>query len=103
MRILTDQVFTLLKRNIWDYRTPHFPLTTHEMPFITSSMSDRSLCSICAWRADCNKKFKPGAGIHCPDFSRDMAIKNSDLDEEAAKQSGSKDTVKKPKKGLWPM
>ena len=73
------------------------------MPFITSSMSDRSLCSICAWRADCNKKFKPGAGIHCPDFSRDMAIKNSDLEEEAAKQSGSKDTGKKPKKGLWPM
>ncbi|HWR69154.1 MAG TPA: hypothetical protein VN416_09050 [Desulfomonilia bacterium] len=66
-------------------------------------MSDRSLCPICAWRGDCNKKFKPGAGIHCADFSRDMAIKNSDLEEEAAKQSDSKNGTKKPKKGLWPM
>jgi hypothetical protein len=32
-----------------------------------------------------------------------MAIKNSDLDDEAAKQSGTKEAVKKPKKGLWPM
>jgi len=66
-------------------------------------MSDRSLCPICAWRADCNKKFKPGAGIHCPDFSRDMSIKDKELEEEAAKESGSKDAGKKPKKGLWPM
>jgi hypothetical protein len=32
-----------------------------------------------------------------------MAIKNSELEEEAAKQSGTKDAGKKPKKGLWPM
>jgi hypothetical protein len=73
------------------------------MPFITSTMSDRSLCPICAWRADCNKKFKAGAGIHCADFSRDLSIKDKELEEEAAKQSGSKDAGKKPKKGLWPM
>jgi hypothetical protein len=73
------------------------------MPFITTTMSDRSLCPICAWRADCNKKFKPGAGIHCPDFSRDLAIKDKGLEEEAEKQAGSKDAGKKPKKGLWPM
>ncbi|HPC46998.1 MAG TPA: hypothetical protein PLW83_03055 [Deltaproteobacteria bacterium] len=67
-------------------------------------MSDRSLCPICAWRGDCNKKFKAGAGVHCPDFSRDMSIKNAELEEEAARQAGAdKDGAKKPKKGLWPM
>jgi hypothetical protein len=32
-----------------------------------------------------------------------MAIKNSELEEEAARQSESKNGAKKPKKGLWPM
>jgi hypothetical protein len=32
-----------------------------------------------------------------------MSIKDKELEEEAAKQSGSKDAGKKPKKGLWPM
>jgi hypothetical protein len=67
------------------------------------AMSDRSLCPICAWRGDCSKKFKAGAGIHCPDFSRDMTIKNPELEEEATRQSGSKEGAGKPKKGLWPI
>ncbi|MGC9324704.1 MAG: hypothetical protein ACP5G0_08170 [Desulfomonilia bacterium] len=65
--------------------------------------SDRSLCPICAWRADCKKKFKKGAGIHCPDFSRDLTVKDKDLEEEMAKQSASAGEEKKKKKGLWPM
>ena len=61
---------------------------------------DRSLCSVCAWRQDCNKKFKPGAGVNCPDFSRDMKIKNTELDAQADKE---KKAETKPKKGLWPL
>jgi hypothetical protein len=36
---------------------------------------DRSLCGICAWRRDCNKKFLHGEGIHCPDYTRDLTIR----------------------------
>lgn len=34
-------------------------------------------CAICAWRAHCNKKFSVAdGGARCPDFSRDVSIKN---------------------------
>ncbi len=36
---------------------------------------DRTLCAICAWRGDCNKKFMHGSGVHCPDFTRDLTIR----------------------------
>jgi len=33
-------------------------------------------CAICAWRADCNKKFLlSGKNIRCPDFVKDITIK----------------------------
>jgi hypothetical protein len=35
------------------------------------------LCAICAWRADCQKKFSiSGKDIRCPDFTRDISISN---------------------------
>ncbi len=38
--------------------------------------TDRQLCSICAWRKDCKKKFSMGDGkLNCPDFSEDLKIK----------------------------
>ncbi len=63
---------------------------------------DRSLCPICAWRGDCKKKFKPGAGINCPDFSRDLSVKDKES-EEAAQENASAEQGKKPKKGLFPL
>jgi hypothetical protein len=36
---------------------------------------DRSLCAICAWRGDCNKKFMQGNGVYCPDYTRDLTIR----------------------------
>jgi hypothetical protein len=63
---------------------------------------DRSLCPICAWREDCKKKFKKGAGIHCPDFSRDLNVKNTGLEEELDKENKPEDKGKK-KKGLFPL
>jgi hypothetical protein len=65
--------------------------------------TDRSLCPLCAWRGDCKKKYNKGSGIHCADFSRDLTVKNKELEEELDKQSKGKETEKKPKKGLWPM
>jgi len=33
-------------------------------------------CVICAWRAQCAKRFSvPDGGARCPDFSRDVSIK----------------------------
>lgn len=35
-----------------------------------------SLCGICAWRMTCQKKFSLSHdALHCPDFSRDVTIR----------------------------
>lgn len=59
---------------------------------------DRTLCPICAWRGDCNKKFSAGDSMNCPDFSRDVTIKAAEDENPEAKPE-----QKKPKKGLWPI
>jgi hypothetical protein len=34
------------------------------------------ICSLCAWRADCAKKFSlSGRDAHCPDFTEDVLAK----------------------------
>lgn len=35
-----------------------------------------TMCSVCAWRLDCKKKFsyQQGGTIKCADFTRDMAM-----------------------------
>ncbi len=36
---------------------------------------EKTICAICAWRADCQKKFSvSGRGMRCPDFVRDLAL-----------------------------
>ena len=41
------------------------------------------LCGICAWRATCQKKFSLSHdALHCPDFSRDVTIKDRQEKEE---------------------
>lgn len=38
-------------------------------------------CLICAWRENCNKRFSiSDNGSRCPDFSRDVSIKDADAD-----------------------
>ncbi|HDP26510.1 MAG TPA: hypothetical protein ENN34_13890 [Deltaproteobacteria bacterium] len=37
---------------------------------------DRSLCPICAWRRDCKKKFMHGDSVFCPDYTKDLLIRN---------------------------
>ena len=42
--------------------------------------SERHVCGICAWRRDCQKRFKLGSdslvGSYCPDYTRDLSIKS---------------------------
>jgi len=40
-------------------------------------------CAICAWRENCQKKFSvSGKDIRCPDFARDLSIKDSKAAED---------------------
>lgn len=40
----------------------------------------RKLCIVCAWRANCAKRFSVGddATLHCPDFSEDVTLRKRD-------------------------
>ena len=36
---------------------------------------EKTICAICAWRADCQKKFSvSGKDLRCPDFVRDVSL-----------------------------
>jgi cytidylate kinase len=47
---------------------------------------EKQTCGICAWRRDCQKRFKLAAdaflGSHCPDYTRDLSIKATALSEQ---------------------
>lgn len=50
-------------------------------------MSDKKeLCVVCAWRATCQKQFGLKAGQRCPEFARDLTIKEEK--EEGRESSG---------------
>ncbi|MBF0558619.1 MAG: hypothetical protein HQL08_07540 [Nitrospirae bacterium] len=49
-------------------------------------MSDeKEFCVICAWRENCKKKFSLKAGQRCPDFSKDLAIKDKPEEKKEGK------------------
>ncbi|GAM07753.1 hypothetical protein OR1_00022 [Geobacter sp. OR-1] len=49
----------------------------------------RQHCVVCAWRATCAKKFSvPDGGARCPDFSRDVSIKETETDDKSEKSEG---------------
>jgi hypothetical protein len=52
-------------------------------------MSERKYCAICAWRGNCQKRFNVSTDaqgfVHCPDYSRDMSIKDNQIDEAVKK------------------
>lgn len=54
---------------------------------------DRSLCAICAWRRDCKKKFSHGEGVYCPDYTKDLTIRDN-LAPQEPEQKQSKKTPK---------
>ena len=45
---------------------------------------DRKVCSICAWRENCQKRFsvKTDAifNVNCPDYTRDVQIRDSEVE-----------------------
>jgi hypothetical protein len=47
--------------------------------------TEKIYCSICAWRDTCTKRFSvskdPSGRVHCPDFTRDLSIKDDDIDK----------------------
>lgn len=65
-------------------------------------MLDKRVCSICAWRENCQKRFMVSVdthfNVHCPDYTRDVRIRDSEIDEkvmeyqiERWQQSGKSD------------
>lgn len=50
--------------------------------------SKREICILCAWRENCQKKFSvSGRDIRCPDFVRDLSIKEKkNYGDEAKKR-----------------
>ncbi len=38
-------------------------------------MKEKELCIICAWRATCQKQFTLKAGQKCPDFCKDLTLR----------------------------
>ncbi|MDD2897368.1 MAG: hypothetical protein PHI31_01525 [Desulfuromonadaceae bacterium] len=53
----------------------------------------RQNCAVCAWRETCSKRFSiPDNGARCPDFSRDIRIK--DVEENATLPDQKEQTKK---------
>ena len=48
-------------------------------------MAEINVCGLCAWRRECQKRFKLDKdsliGSHCPDYTRDLSIKTKDANE----------------------
>jgi hypothetical protein len=55
--------------------------------------SEKKYCAICAWKVNCQKRFSvvtdSTGSVRCPDYSRDMSIKDSDIDEAVKKDEQS--------------
>jgi len=51
--------------------------------------TEKQYCAICAWRGSCQKKFSVSTDasgyVHCPDYSRDLSIKDQDIDAAVKK------------------
>jgi len=58
-------------------------------------MTTKDICVVCAWRADCQKKFSvSGRDLRCPDFVRDVSLpedKEQEIEEIKDKKE-AKDT-----------
>ena len=48
-------------------------------------------CAICAWRENCQKKFSvSGKNVRCPDFARDLSIKEDKKEEDMEETKNKK-------------
>lgn len=55
----------------------------------------RQSCAVCAWRETCAKRFAVSdGGARCPDFSRDITIRDQDEQPAPASTDTTKETPK---------
>jgi Uma2 family endonuclease len=46
------------------------------------------ICVVCAWRADCQKKFSiSGRDMRCPDFVRDVSLPEDEEEQKEEKNN----------------
>jgi hypothetical protein len=51
--------------------------------------NEKQLCIICAWRQTCQKQFSMKAGQKCPDYCKDVTIREpEETDESGPKETG---------------
>jgi hypothetical protein len=52
--------------------------------------NERTLCVICAWRKDCQKKFlrSQDLSVRCPEFTKDISINDGVNPDDKEKNSG---------------
>lgn len=56
-----------------------------------SVKNERQFCAICAWRENCAKKFCiPDGGAHCPDFTRDISLRDESTSKGSDKSNEDK-------------
>ena len=52
----------------------------------------RQSCLVCAWRENCSKRFSiSDCGSRCPDYSRDISIKNMDDTQQTENNEQNKE------------
>ncbi len=51
------------------------------------TMGEKQLCIICAWRQTCQKQFLMKAGQKCPDYCRDLTLRQEKAPDEDGKRS----------------
>jgi cytidylate kinase len=68
-----------------------------------STGSDKRICVICAWRENCTKRYRVKTNalfdVNCPDYTRDIKLKDKDVDKLVEDQVMRWQTEKKEKPG----
>ena len=52
--------------------------------------SEKTFCSVCAWRKTCQKRFSMKDRI-CPDYTRDLSLPKEEAEKEDHEASNSED------------
>jgi hypothetical protein len=52
--------------------------------------NERTLCVVCAWKKDCQKKFlrSQDLSVRCPDFTKDIFIKDGVNPDDKEENNG---------------
>ena len=65
--------------------------------------SDKRICVICAWRENCTKRYRVKSNalfdVNCPDYTRDIKLRDKDVDKLVEDQVGRWQKEKKEQPG----